>query len=79
MIEVKKLLGKRIAEIRKSKKMQQEDLAEIIGIEPNNLSKIETGKNYPNPENLAKMAQVPPCPKSPAQPRATLPAIPQRA
>ncbi len=58
MIEVKKQLGKRISELRKAQKMPQEKLAEIIGIEPNNVSKIETGKNYPSSENLAKIASA---------------------
>jgi transcriptional regulator with XRE-family HTH domain len=56
MINVKKQLGKRISELRRALKISQEKLAEIIGIEPNNVSKIETGKNYPSPENLAKIA-----------------------
>lgn len=54
--DVKKLFGKRIQELRKSQKMSQEKLAEIIGIEANNLSRIENGKNYPTAENTAKIA-----------------------
>lgn len=56
MSDVKKLLGKRIQEIRKQKGISQEALAESVGIEPNNLSRIENGRSYPNPENLAKIA-----------------------
>lgn len=55
-VNVKKLLGSRIKELRKYRKMTQEQLAELIDIEPNNVSKIEIGKNYPSPENLAKIA-----------------------
>ncbi len=55
-IDVKKLLGSRIKELRKFRKMTQEKLAELIDIEPNNVSKIEIGKNYPSPDNLAKIA-----------------------
>jgi len=58
MGDIKKLLGKRIQELRKTKKISQEALAEIIGIEPNNLSRIENGRNYPTPENLAKIASA---------------------
>ena len=54
--DVKRMLGLRIKEFRKFRKMTQEQLAELIGIEPNNVSKIEIGKNYPTPENLAKIA-----------------------
>ena len=53
-VNVKKLLGNRIKEIRKERKITQEKLAELIDIEPNNVSKIENGKNYPSAENLAK-------------------------
>ncbi len=55
-VNVKKMLGLRIKELRKFRKMTQEQLAELIDIEPNNVSKIEIGKNYPSPENLAKIA-----------------------
>ena len=55
-VDVKRMLGLRIKEFRKFRKMTQEQLAELIGIEPHNVSKIEIGKNYPTPENLAKIA-----------------------
>lgn len=57
-VNVKKMLGARIQEIRKSLKMTQEQLGEQIGMEPQNVSMIETGRNYPTPENLAKIAQA---------------------
>lgn len=55
---VKKSLGTKIKELRKYRGMTQEQLAEIIGIEPNNVSMIEIGKNYPAPDNLAKIAKA---------------------
>ncbi len=58
LVNVKKLLGSRIKEVRRLRKMTQEQLAELIDIEPNNVSKIENGKNYPSPENLAKIASA---------------------
>jgi len=58
MADIKKLLGKRIQELRKEKNISQEKLAERVGIEPNNLSRIENGRNYPTPENLAKIASA---------------------
>lgn len=58
MSDIKTKLGKRIQEIRKKKGMSQEMLAEIVGIEPNNISRIENGKNYPTPENIAKIANA---------------------
>lgn len=57
-MNIKELLGKRIKELRKEKGVTQERLAEIIGIDPNNLSRIEKGRNYPTPENLSKIANA---------------------
>ena len=33
-------------------------MAELIGIAPRNLSNIETGRTFPSPENLEKIANV---------------------
>lgn len=57
-MNIKKLLGKRIQEIRKYKKMTQEQLSELVGIEPSSLSNIENGKYYPTAENLDKIITV---------------------
>ena len=56
MSEVKKLLGRRVQELRKSQNIKQEKLAEFIGIAPRNLSNIETGRTFPSPENLVKIS-----------------------
>lgn len=58
MSEVKKLLGRRVQELRKFQNIKQEKLAELIGIAPRNLSNIETGRTFPSPENLEKIANV---------------------
>jgi len=53
----KKLLGKRIKELRKRKGLSQEKLAELADIEPTSLSNIENGRNYPSfatLENIVK-------------------------
>lgn len=55
---IKKLLGKKIQELRKSKKLTQEELAEKVGIGTPNISYFETGKFSPAIETLAKLAQV---------------------
>ncbi len=52
----KKLLGKRFREIRKELGYTQEQFAEIAGIEPQSISKIESGKNFPLLSNLEKIA-----------------------
>ncbi len=56
MDDIKKLLGLRIKEIRKKRQMTQEKLAEKVGIEPPNMSYIETGRFYPSPDTLGKIA-----------------------
>lgn len=44
----KKLIGKKIKEIRKREHMTQELFSEKIGIEPSSLSNIENGKSFPS-------------------------------
>lgn len=58
MSNIKKLLGQRIKELRKSKKITQEELAEKIGIGTSNISYIENGKYAPSIENFEKIAEV---------------------
>ena len=57
-MENKKLLGKRIKEIRKSKGLTQEQLSEMIDIETSSLSGIESGRFYPSLHVLEKIANV---------------------
>ena len=57
-MNIKKLLGKRIQEIRKSKGLTQERVAEIINMEPASLSNIENGRYYPTADNLQKIIEV---------------------
>lgn len=54
MSEFKKLFGARVKELRKRKNLKQGQLAEKINISTRNLSKIETGQNFPSSENLEK-------------------------
>lgn len=56
--DIKKLLGKRIKELRKERNYTQDVLAEKAKIEPASLSNIENGKNYPTAETLAKIASA---------------------
>ena len=56
--DIKKLLGRRIKEIRKSKNMTQDNLAELIGVETPSISNIENGRYYPANENLQKIAEA---------------------
>lgn len=54
----KELLGARIKEIRKNRGLSQEQLAELIDVEPRHLSRIEVGKSYPTIDRLEKIARV---------------------
>lgn len=54
----KKLLGKRIKELRKNQGLTQEVLAELIDIETTSLSGIESGRHFPSLPTLEKIAKV---------------------
>lgn len=51
----KELLGLRIKEFRENRKLTQNKLAEMVGIDPKHLSRIENGRNYPSLETLEKI------------------------
>jgi len=57
-MSLKKMLGTKIQEIRKRKKLTQEMLADEVGIDPKSISKIENGNNYPSAETLTSIAQA---------------------
>ena len=52
----KKLLGKRIKELRKKAGYTQEQLAELINIETTSLSGIESGRHFPSLTTIEKIA-----------------------
>ena len=54
----KKKLGKRIKELRKQKGLTQEKLAELINMEQNSISIIESGRNFPTLATLEKIANI---------------------
>lgn len=56
--DIKKLLGRRIKELRTNKKLTQEDLAEKIDIGQRSLSRIECGKIFITSETLSKLLTV---------------------
>lgn len=55
---LKSQLGQKIQILRKKKRLTQEQFAEMIGIDPKNVSKIEIGANYPSPETLTAIAKA---------------------
>lgn len=58
MNNLKTKLGQRIKYLRKSQNITQEKLAELINMDITSLSKIETGRNYPQPETIEKIAKA---------------------
>ena len=58
MKSLKQKLGARIQEIRKSKNLTQEVLAEKIDMDKPNLSNIECGKRFMTAETLEKLANA---------------------
>ena len=51
-------LGDKIKEIRKSKNISQEQLANMLKINRNYLSRIETGKSDPNSTILKQISEI---------------------
>ena len=58
MNNLKIKLGQRIKSLRKNLNITQETLAELINMDITSLSKIETGRNYPQPETIEKIANA---------------------
>ena len=57
-MDIKNLLGKRIREYRLKYGLTQFQLAEKLGIDDKHLSRIELGKNMPQANVIAKLAEV---------------------
>jgi len=57
MNTTKQLLGARIKELRKARRLTQEQLSEKINIDPKHLSRIEVGKSYPSLDTLERIAR----------------------
>jgi transcriptional regulator with XRE-family HTH domain len=56
MSDLRRLVGQRIKELRKNKKIKQSELAELVGIETTSICKIENGSHFPKEDNLEKIA-----------------------
>ncbi len=57
-MDIKLLLGKRVREYRQKLGLTQFQLAEKLGIDDKHLSRIELGRNMPQPAVIAKLAEV---------------------
>ncbi len=58
MKSTKELLGARIRELRKARNLSQEQLAELIDVEPRHVSRLEVGSSYPRIDRLEKIAEA---------------------
>lgn len=58
MDDIRKLIGKRVKELRKSKGYTQEVLAERMQIDTSALGRIEIGKRFPAPETIDKLCDA---------------------
>ena len=53
-----KKLGLRIRELRLAKKIKQGEFADLLSMERSNFTRIESGKQRPNDDNLDKIANI---------------------
>jgi transcriptional regulator with XRE-family HTH domain len=58
MKTTRELLGVRIKELRKQKKLTQERLAEMVDVDPRYISFIEVGRNSPSLETMEGIARA---------------------
>jgi transcriptional regulator with XRE-family HTH domain len=57
-MEIKKLIGKRLKELRRSKQLSQEQLAEKADINSKYLSRMERGTENPTLDMLVKLSNA---------------------
>ena len=51
-------LGERIRQLRDERNLKQADLAKVLGVDSNTVSKWELGTQNPSPENTAMLAEM---------------------
>ncbi|MBR1680455.1 helix-turn-helix transcriptional regulator [bacterium] len=54
-MKLAKKFGKRLKEIRKRNGLTQEQLAELLGMDTTNITKLEAGEHLPKKDNLEKL------------------------
>ena len=57
MENLKILFGRKIKELRKKYKYTQAQLAELVNVDDKHISCIESGKNFPSPDLLERIAK----------------------
>lgn len=58
MTDSKKVIGRRIREMREKQGLLQEQLARMLGMQRTNVANYEAGRSSPFPETLAKIAKI---------------------
>ncbi len=58
MTNIKKLFGLKIKEYRKKNNLTQAQLAERVSIDGKHISCIESGKNFPSPDLIGRLADA---------------------
>lgn len=56
MANIKKLFGLKIKELRKKHLFTQANLAELVNVDDKHISCIESGKNFPSPDLIERLA-----------------------
>ena len=57
-MQLKILFGRKIKELRKKKNYTQAQLAELVSVDDKHISCIESGKNFPSPDLIVRIALV---------------------
>ncbi len=58
MQDIKKLLGKRVKELRLKKGLSQADLSAMADMSEKSLSRLECGNNFIRPENVKNLSEA---------------------
>ncbi len=58
MAVIKNLFGLKIKEYRKKKNLTQAQLAELVNVDDKHISCIESGKNFPSPDLIERLADA---------------------
>ena len=58
MDNIKILFGRKIRELRKKQNYTQAQLAEKVGVDNKHISCIESGKNFPSPDLISRLANA---------------------
>lgn len=62
--DIKNIIGRKVKQLRTQRGLTQEKLAEYIGLQPQTIAKIETGKRFISADVLSKLCNffdVVPC------------------